>query len=60
MAQKLLVIAHYRVGVSTQATLRGVKHFNRAPTTVQRHSLIIVQRSGSAREMKTSYHQILR
>ena len=30
-AQKWLAIAHYRIGVSTQSTLRGAKHFN-APT----------------------------
>jgi len=31
-AQKSLVTAHYRVGDTTQSTLRGAKHFYRAPT----------------------------
>jgi len=31
-AQRCLAISHYRIGVSTQSTLRGVKHFNNTPT----------------------------
>jgi len=31
-AQKWLATAHYRIGVSTQSTLRGAKDFNTAPT----------------------------
>jgi len=33
-AQKCSAIVHYKLGVSTQSTLREVKHFNSAPITM--------------------------
>jgi len=49
-AQQSLVITHYRVRVSTQSTLRGAKNTFTVPQ-LYHHSLIVIQGSGSWREM---------
>jgi len=58
-AQQSSVIAHYRVGVGTQLTLRGAENHFYSPQ-LQSHSLIVIQGSRSRRKMKAFKHQILR